>query len=161
MIVAAFIGSPAMNLFEAQLSPDGQSLQLGSSALPADAVLKRAPGLRAYAGRTVVIGLRAEDLELTADGSVPAIAGTIDLVEALGSELLVHFSSDAKRARPALPAGSDNSDENLPEAEVSGKDGWVARLAARTSVRLGEAVRLAPDLSRMHCFDPVSGDAIR
>lgn len=117
------------------------------------------PGLRSYSGRSFVIGLRAEDMEPTADPAVPAIVGVIDLVEALGSELLVHFSADAKRARPVV-AASAGSDENLPETELSGKDGWVARLGARTPVRIGETVRLKPDLSRLHCFDPVSGDAI-
>jgi multiple sugar transport system ATP-binding protein len=160
LIVAAFIGSPAMNLFEAELSPDAQSLRIGSNRLPAEAALERAPGLRAYAGKTFVIGLRPEELALAADDGTPGIAGTIDLIEALGAELLVHFSSDAKRARPAV-AADDQSYENLPEAEVSDKNGWVARLGARTAVVTGERVRLVPDLSRLHCFDPVSGDAIR
>ncbi len=159
LIVAAFIGSPSMNLFEAQLSADCQSLTLGSNMLAADAALTRAPGLRAYAGRTFVLGLRPEDLAIASDDGVPGITGDIDLIEALGSELLVHFSSDAKRARPAVLAEIDGED-NLPEAEVSGKDGWVARLGAREAVRAGEQVRFAPDLGHMHCFDPVSGDAI-
>jgi len=160
LIVAAFIGSPSMNLFEAQLSSDGQNLKVGSNLLGADAALTHTPGLRAYAGKTFVIGLRPEDMELATDRNVPAIAGVIDLIEALGSELLVHFSSDAKRTRPVV-AASVESEEDLPEAEVSAKDGWVARLGARTPVKPGEQVRMVPDLSRLHCFDPVSGDAIR
>ncbi len=160
LIVAAFIGSPSMNLFEAQLSSDGQNLKVGSNLLAADAALKRTPGLRAYAGKTFVIGLRPEDMALATDPNVPAIAGEVDLIEALGSELLVHFSSDAKRTRPVVAASAD-SEENLPEAEVSAKDGWVARLGARTAVKPGEQVRMVPDLTRLHCFDPVSGDAIR
>jgi multiple sugar transport system ATP-binding protein len=132
MIVAAFIGSPAMNLFKATLSADGHTLQVGSSVLPAGPVLERCSGLRAYAGRELVIGLRAEDLEPTVEEAAPAIVGVVDLVEALGSELLVHFSSDAKRARPALSPSADDDGEELPEAEVSGRDGWVARLPART-----------------------------
>jgi multiple sugar transport system ATP-binding protein len=160
LVVAAFIGSPSMNLFEAQLSADGETLQVGSNTLPAAAALKRIPGLQAYAGRLFVIGLRPEDLSLTADQQTPGIAGTVELIEALGSELLVHFSSDAKRARPAVAAKAD-SEEYLPEAEVSGGDGWVARLPTRTPVKAGDSVRLTPDLSRLHCFDPVSGDAIR
>jgi multiple sugar transport system ATP-binding protein len=160
LTVAAFIGSPSMNLFEAQLAADGQSLQVGSNVLAAGAALQRAPGLQAYVGRSFVLGLRPEELELAADDSAPAIAGEIDLIEALGSELLVHFSADAKRVRPAVAVSAD-SDENLPETEVSGRDGWVARLGARTPVKPGDAVRMVPDLSRLHCFDPVSGDAIR
>jgi multiple sugar transport system ATP-binding protein len=160
LTVAAFIGSPSMNLFEAQLSSDAQTLQLGSNVLPVGAALDHIPSLRAYAGRTFVIGLRPEDMELASDDSVPAIAGVIDLIEALGSELLVHFSSDAKRVRPAVAVSVD-SDEDLPETEVSGRDGWVARLGARTPVKPGDTVRLVPDLGRLHCFDPASGDTIR
>jgi multiple sugar transport system ATP-binding protein len=160
LVVAAFIGSPSMNLFEAQLSADCQSLQVGSSVMAATPVLERVPSLRGYAGRSVVIGLRPEDMELATDDGTPAIVGVVELIEALGSELLVHFSSDAKRARPAVAVDED-SEEYLPETEVSGKDGWVARLAARTPVRAGETVRLVPDLGRLHCFDPESGDAIR
>jgi multiple sugar transport system ATP-binding protein len=159
LVVAAFIGSPSMNLFEAQLSADGETFQVGSSALPAAAVLQRVPALKAYAGQTLVIGLRPEDLAIAGDDRTPAVVGVVELIEALGSELLVHFSSDAKRARPASATRTD-SDEYLPEAEVSGGDSWVARLAARTPVKAGETVRFIPDLSRLHCFDPVSGDAI-
>jgi multiple sugar transport system ATP-binding protein len=160
LIVAAFIGSPSMNLFEAELAADGETLRLGSNVLAAGAAVQAVRGLCAYAGRRVVIGLRPEDMELAADDSVPAVAGVIDLVEALGSDLLVHFTSDAKRVRPAAVVDTDG-DEVLPEAEVSSQDQWVARLAARAPVRLGDAVRLAPDLTRLHFFDPVSGDAIR
>ena len=156
LTVAAFIGSPSMNLFEAELSADAQSLKIGSSTLPADAALKRAPGLGKYAGRTFVIGLRPEDLAL-ADDYAPAITGVIDLIEALGSEQLIYFSSDAKSARPTAIA---DSEESLPDAEVSGKNSWVARLGARVAMRTGENVRFVPDLRRAHCFVPVSGDAI-
>jgi multiple sugar transport system ATP-binding protein len=160
LVVAAFIGSPSMNLFEAELSADAETLQVGSNALPAAAALRRTPSLRAYAGRHVIIGLRPEDLKLAADDSTPAIGGVIELIEALGSELLVHFSSDAKRTRPAVAVSAD-SEDYLPETEVSGRDGWVARLGSRTPVKAGEAVRFAPDLSQLHCFDPGSGDTIR
>jgi multiple sugar transport system ATP-binding protein len=160
MVVAAFIGSPSMNLFEAELSADAGILQVGSSALPASAALQHTPSLRAYAGRHVIIGLRPEDMGLAADDGTPAIAGEIELIEALGSEQLVHFSSDAKRARPAVAVSAD-SEEYLPETEVSGGDSWVARLGSRTPVKAGQAVRFAPDLNQLHCFDPASGDAIR
>ena len=160
LVVAAFIGSPSMNLFEAELSSDAQTLRVGSSALPAAEALKRAPGLRAFAGRTLVIGLRPEDLALASDEGGPAIAGQIELIEALGSELLVHFSSDARRTRPAVTVSAD-SDDYLPETEVSGGDSWVARLGARTPVKAGARVRFTPDMSLLHCFDPVSGEAIR
>ncbi len=72
----------------------------------------------------------------------------------------MHFSSDARRTRPAVTVSAD-SDDYLPETEVSGGDSWVARLGARTPVKAGERVRFTPDMSLLHCFDPVSGEAIR
>ena len=54
----------------------------------------------AYASRTVIIGLRPQDLPAAADGHIgPALAGDVDLVEALGAELMVHFTIDARRFR--------------------------------------------------------------
>jgi len=50
LFVAAFIGSPAMNLFEATISEDGSLLQLGSQRLPLGAALSKVPSLRSYAG---------------------------------------------------------------------------------------------------------------
>ena len=68
---------------------------------------RRQPGsaahswLTAYASRTVIIGLRPKDLPAAADGCIgPALAGDVDLVEALGAELTVHFTIDARQIRP-------------------------------------------------------------
>ena len=100
LFVAAFIGSPAMNLFEAVLSQDARSVQIGTQVirLP-DAVHKIRPKVAAYAGRSVVVGLRPEDLP-AAEGEVgpgDRLHAEVVLVESLGSELLVHFSIDAER----------------------------------------------------------------
>src|SRR5690606_8703205 len=106
LFVAGFIGSPAMNLFEATLERDdgGLAVRLGSQRLPVpDDVLGHRPGLRAYEGRTIVLGIRPEDMEdaaLLADAPTDRrIRATVGLREALGSDVLVHFELDA---RPAL-----------------------------------------------------------
>ena len=110
VFVAAFIGSPSMNLYEAPLELDGQARRWCSATSdwpsPAE-TLERRPGLRGYDGRRVVVGIRPEDFE---DAAVvrgaPAdrrIKATVRLVEALGSELMVHFGVDAKRSTPVTP----------------------------------------------------------
>jgi multiple sugar transport system ATP-binding protein len=160
LTVAAFIGSPPMNLFEAELAANGSGeLRVGTDTLRIGASPRATAALAGRAGSTVVVGVRPEDLEIAADDHVPAIVGQIELVEALGSELLVHFSSDVKRIRPAGVA-ADTEDE-LPDAEVSVRDKLVARLAPRSSVRAGDTVRLAPDAEQLHFFDPETGEAIR
>jgi multiple sugar transport system ATP-binding protein len=160
LTVAAFIGSPPMNLFEAELAADGSgALRVGADTLALVPSAKAAAALADRAGTKVVVGVRPEDLEIARDDRAPALAGQIELVEALGSELLVHFSSDANRIRPAAVAAE--TEEELPDAEVSARDKLVARLAPRSDVRPGDRVRLTPDAAQMHFFDPASGEAIR
>ncbi|MGA1438018.1 MAG: ABC transporter ATP-binding protein, partial [Ilumatobacteraceae bacterium] len=114
VFVAAFIGSPSMNLFAATLSVDGDSamLTLGSQQLTlSDEVLKSRPALREYAGRTLVVGIRPEDLEDAAEAPhIPEsqrLSVPIKLIEALGSELMVHFSIDAATVDSGDPDALD------------------------------------------------------
>ncbi|MGH2910292.1 MAG: ABC transporter ATP-binding protein [Solirubrobacteraceae bacterium] len=154
--VAAFIGSPAMNLFEATLSADGGDLRIGTETLAVDPADLPAEA-RAAGERPVIFGVRPEDLRIAGDGD-PALPGTVELVEALGSELLVHMDTSAHRARlPEL--GGD--DELPPEAEVSGRGRFVARLEPRARVRDGDTLTLTPDPARMHLFDPATGRRLR
>jgi multiple sugar transport system ATP-binding protein len=147
--VASFIGSPAMNLYEGSLAERATSLKLGtqSIALP-DALLSRRPGLARYAGRGVAVGIRPEDLSLATGESPAVLDSRVEVVEALGSELLVHFSLDATR----IDAVADS------ELAISGEG--VARLDPRSSVEPGKRARLALDPARLHFFDRDSGVAI-
>src|SRR5665213_2343754 len=89
VFVAAFIGSPAMNLFEASLSEDGTLLQIGSQALAiGESVYRHRPGLAAFRGKRVVVGLRAEDLPVLASDhhSETVMKAHVETVEAIGSE---------------------------------------------------------------------------
>ncbi|HEX5583041.1 sn-glycerol-3-phosphate ABC transporter ATP-binding protein UgpC, partial [Gaiella sp.] len=105
LFVASFIGSPPMNLYEAAISgpADGLVLSLGSQrlALPA-AVGRRRPELAAGGPRTLVVGIRPEHLTVASDGSANperTLAADVELVESLGNESLVHFSTDARTVR--------------------------------------------------------------
>ena len=153
MFVAAFIGSPAMNLFDATVDSGANSLRLGSQriALP-KAVRMARPGLLAYAGRAVVIGLRPEHLTAT-NGPDPdcTIEADVDLVEALGNELQVHFTIDARRV---LGEGAIEVEEVIQSGE------GVARVDPRALVKPGARALFQIDTERMQFFDADTGLAI-
>src|ERR1700761_7017864 len=101
LFVASFIGSPSMNLYEAGLESDAVVGGSQRIALPRVAGLAERDGLGAYRGRKVIVGIRPEHLVLEgSEGAGPAgLAVEVRLVEALGSEQLVHFRVDAAQVR--------------------------------------------------------------
>ncbi len=148
LFVAGFIGSPAMNLFEATLHVgDGApAVEFGGCrlAVPAE-VFDVRPGLRAYDGRTVALGIRPEDMEdasLVSDAPADRrIAALVELVEALGSDVVVHFTIHAD------PALTDDVKELALDidpiaAELEGgHTNVVARLSPRDACAQGRADR--------------------
>ncbi len=156
IFVAAFIGSPAMNLYGASLGEGARSVRLGSQelALPENVAWQR-PALRGYAGQQIVAGLRPEHLPADNAGSTgPKLVGDVELVEALGSEQVVHFTIDAKRI---LAEGAVDKDE---AAVVKSGEG-VARVAAKTPVKPGDKLTFAVSVEDMQFFDEATGAAIR
>jgi multiple sugar transport system ATP-binding protein len=170
LFVAGFIGSPAMNLVHGTLSEtDGAlTLAVGSQKLRLDAgVFGTRPALRRYVGRGVVVGVRPEDMEDAALGSPPegsTLRSTADLVEAMGSDVLVHFGLDA---------GMVDTDDTKELARDMGTDVlgalqvgeerrtvMVGRFNPRTRVREGEPVTVQVATDRLHFFDPETGLSI-
>ena len=103
LFVGGFIGSPAMNMLEVTLQRENGSLvaQAGSQKISlGDETLSARPGLRAYEGRNVILGIRPEDLEdASLEPDTPAsrrLRGRVELTEALGSELMTHFAVDTR-----------------------------------------------------------------
>ncbi len=151
VFVAAFIGSPSMNLFEAQLAlnGDGGSVKLAgqSLALAPEAVAAR-PALRNYDGKKIVIGIRPEDFEDVAlasnvrEGAV--LKSQVHLIEALGSELMVHFQVDAETVDSGDP-------DAVEEAGVTANT--VGRFHPRSRVKIGETIEIAVSTENMHFFD--------
>jgi multiple sugar transport system ATP-binding protein len=149
MFVAAFIGSPAMNLYEARLGDRAQTLSLGSQTVELPEATRIAhPQLAAFSGQPIVIGLRPEHLTIHDGGAGKnaLLAADVELVEALGSELLVHFTIDAPRV---VAEGAVDEDEQL----IPGGEG-VARVDPRSAVKPGDRLRFVVDVERMHFFDP-------
>ena len=154
IFVAAFIGSPAMNLYEATVGDGARSVKLGSQdiVLPQSVEVAHA-GLASYAGRKIVLGLRPEHMPAAGNGTGPTLTGDVDLVEALGSELVVHFTIDARRIRAE---GATNEDA---EAVTEAGEG-VARVDPKAPVKAHERFTFAIDADGMQFFDPDTGAAI-
>jgi multiple sugar transport system ATP-binding protein len=160
VFVAAFIGSPSMNLYESQVTLNGDnSVQLGSQRVAlAPESLEKYPALRNYDGQEVVVGIRPEDFE---DAAVATgapedrrIKATVRLVEALGSELMVHFElGDAKRVNSGDP---DAPEELLGEGVANA----VARFSPRSRVQVDREVEISVACENLHFFDTKSFQAI-
>jgi multiple sugar transport system ATP-binding protein len=150
LFVAAFIGSPAMNLVEAEV--DDGSLSFGGLRIPL------APGTMPPpdAPRRLVVGIRPEafDDAAFADPSLPQLDVDVAVVEELGAETHVIFPLDAAPVDVTeVREAAGDEDALLATDRVS----FTARVDARTSARPGATLRLAVDPSRFHFFDPASG----
>jgi len=170
IFVAGFIGSPAMNMVEAELaSTDGQLVAtMGDQQLTVDEeALAGHPALRSYAGKKVILGIRPEHLEdaaLVPDAPTDRrLRGNVELREALGSEIMAHVSI---QATPALTEDVRELAQDLDAVAVQGlEDGGgratvVGRFGARSHVRVGEEIDLAVDTRALHFFDPETGAGI-
>ena len=172
LFVAGFIGSPAMNLVDAKLTGSGDALvvEVGGFRLPVPSeVVATRPDLRKYADRLVVLGIRPEDMEdasLVADAPADRrISSTVDLREALGSDVVVHFTIAAPAAMTddvkelAVDVGTEALEHVQKQAE-GGQSTMLARLNPRTKVRTGDPIELVVDTDRLHFFDPDNGSGI-
>jgi multiple sugar transport system ATP-binding protein len=167
--VAGFIGSPAMNLVEATLARANGTVTatLGSQTLSlTDETLSVRPALKQYDGRMVVLGIRPEDLEDAALApDTPRgqeLRGDVTLTEALGAEIMVHFTMDAKPAvtDDVRELAADAGDDRLGEREEQAHAALVGRFGARSRVRAGQTVEVAVDSRALHFFDPETGMGI-
>jgi multiple sugar transport system ATP-binding protein len=173
LFVAAFIGSPSMNLLEGSIVRDGDQLSalLGEHRLPIpSSLLDARPGLSGYEGRDVVVGIRPEHLSDSAlaaarpeDGRLNAF---VELRESLGSAVLAHLRVAVKPAlteetRVAVADVDDAAIEALERQADEGQSLVVASFDARSRVRVGDRVDVVVATDRLHFFDPDTGLAIR
>ncbi len=153
LFVAAFIGSPQMNLLRGryETGDGGGTLRLGSATI----TLTQPPAILAdYNGRDVAVGLRPEHLSevASADGD-NVIRGKVTVREGLGSEVILHLEVDAD--------GVDTEAvRDAMEGEKAGQTMSV-RLPPTTQLKVDETAYLAVNPSQLHLFDLESGLAIR
>jgi multiple sugar transport system ATP-binding protein len=162
--VASFIGSPAINLVESELARSNGHLEvsLGEHKLIVDdQVARNRSGLEGYVDKKIILGIRPEDFE---DASIESgappdrrIKVTADLTEPLGSEVLVHFSTEATAVTSSAAAADVGEDAEVHLGEEEGvSTRLVARVSPKSRIALGQEVELAVDTTRLYFFDPES-----
>lgn len=151
VFVAAFIGSPSMNLYDATLH--GSMLTLGSNSFQIpDRVFQERPNLVGSSNRRVIIGIRPEHMNDAAlKPSSAEISAPVTLVEALGSESMVHLNIDA----PWVDAGDPDAVQDIADEKAA-----VARFSSKSTVRVGDNARISIDAEEIHFFDPDSRASI-
>jgi multiple sugar transport system ATP-binding protein len=163
MFVAGFIGTPAMNLLEADVEVNsGVSVSFGGATFPVpDEALAAYPGVRGYGGRRVVAGLRSQHFHPASERpELPTLMGEVELVEALGGESIVHFKIDAFAIRPA-------HHEELGEVPVSdegvvaARPNLVAQFPSHVTLQISENVPIAVEAARLHFFEGDTGEPLR
>lgn len=132
--VAGFIGSPAMNFAEVTVGEESGNVVVTNPGLRLTIPPARAERLRAYKGQTMTMGVRPEDLMLAADGRGQRFKAIVDVVEPLGSEILL----DVK----------------------VGPHVMVARVEPTMRARVHDSIELAVDPERLHFFDAKTEAAI-
>jgi multiple sugar transport system ATP-binding protein len=158
LFVAGFIGSPAMNLVEAQLveADGGVVARFGPHELPVPADAR----VRARAGSTVALGIRPEDIRSSGPGAPLDV--TVDIKEDMGAEVYLHFAVDAP------PVTADELRELVGDEALEAADEqthhhgspFVARVERGTEAREGEKARLSVDTGRLHFFDLETGETL-
>ena len=170
LFVGGFIGSPAMNMVEATLERvnGGLSAELGSQRIAlGEETLSARPALKAFEGRKVILGIRPEDLEDAAlESDAPddrRLRGKVELREALGAEIMVHFTVDAPPAltEDVRELAQDVGDERAVQQEEGvSETSMVGRFGARSQVKEGETADVVVDTRALHFFDPDTGTGI-
>jgi multiple sugar transport system ATP-binding protein len=150
LFVAAFIGSPAMNLVEARI--EGNEVSFGQFRVPIDP--RRRPSGEP---RDVVLGIRPESFEdaAFAPSGLPTIEISVAVLEELGADSHAFFRVDAPRITAEM---LEARDEATLLAEPTAL--FSARVDPKTGARVGEPLELAVDPSAFHFFARDSGKAL-
>jgi len=158
VFVAAFIGSPSMNLVEGTLRKEGEAytVSIGSQSLAVPQALISSK-IDGYVDEPVVVGFRPEDLD---DAAVypehptdQRLHATIDVREALGAETLMHFKIDA----PAVDSGDPDALDELGDHDHAR---ITARFTPKTQAKVGDEVEVIVDVTALHFFDRATHLAI-
>jgi multiple sugar transport system ATP-binding protein len=157
LFVAAFIGSPSMNLVEARVA-DG-AISFAGYTLPL-----AASSAMAGERRQVILGIRPTDFSVAsaANEEQPRMAVVPSVIEDLGAETHLIFPVDAPRvATDAVRAAADveGDDEGTLLADDA-RAQFTARIDARSTFSSGTAVELAVDTAGLHFFDPETGSVL-
>jgi multiple sugar transport system ATP-binding protein len=153
LFVAAFIGSPAMNLVEATIEDD--KVVFGQFRVPLDPARR----LASAPLRRVVLGIRPEAFTAAeqASDSLPRLQVDVEVVEELGSDAHVFFPVDAPSITSEILEASDDQATLLADAKAL----FNARVSPGAAAAVGRRLSLAVDPARFHFFDASTGASLR
>ena len=164
LFVAAFIGSPAMNLVNASVegTPDRPVLHFAGHTLAVDrAAIERYPRLPDRIGSSVIVGLRPEHFVMEGDADLPddqKLTLRVDLAEAMGAEVHIHAHLDLP---PVEVEGAPIIEDEEVDDLMPSVTNIIARVEGIHTVHEDEDVRLAVKTHLAHFFDPANGDPLR
>jgi multiple sugar transport system ATP-binding protein len=167
MFVAGFIGTPPMNLLQAQVQSQNGSVALTvgpQSLMLSDETLSRYPGIRNATGKSIVLGMRSDDLYPAANRpDLPTLTASLELLEALGSETVAHLKVDAEVLRVHGAHSDEEPEEEEGEGVTATRPNLVAKFSAREAMgmKLHDDVPIAVDVANVHVFDAESGAPLR
>jgi multiple sugar transport system ATP-binding protein len=156
LFVAAFIGSPSMNLVHADLQDGVLSFVGARVPLAPDHALASAHG-------RYILGIRPSDMQRLPEGAPKQddeLIAKIEAVEDLGSEVIVHFGLDAERVQTEAVTAAKDEEGDYALIVDDSSTRFAARLAGGDPVRIGESLRLALPADRLYLFDLESGAAL-
>jgi multiple sugar transport system ATP-binding protein len=155
LFVAAFIGSPAMNLVRARVNG---AVEFGRYTVPLPESTDRA---RLPTGE-VILGVRPEAFEdvAFASGDLPQLEVRVEVLEELGSDAYVFFEVDAQQV--VVEDAMSDEEEDIAGLLAAAQDRalFAARVDSRTKARVGQTMRLAVDPSRFYFFSPATGESL-
>jgi len=139
LFVAGFIGSPAMNFFDARLKKDGSNIYIDAGSFQIKIPENRADVYMPHEGKDVIFGLRPEDIydpKYEAPDIIgEQVEGLVEVTELMGNEIFVFIKS--------------------------GEHDYVARVDPRTTFAMGDKVKITFNMGNMHIFDKETEQAIR
>jgi multiple sugar transport system ATP-binding protein len=153
VFVAAFMGSPPMNLVAGEVH-EGQLRIAGVEVALANGVRRDGP---------VIAGIRPTDLDPDGASELPRLRAELEVVERLGTESHVIFPIDAPKLSGAAAEAADEATEES-DATLLADDNrarFTARVEGRRRFTPGEVVEFAVPPDALHLFDPETGEAIR
>jgi multiple sugar transport system ATP-binding protein len=138
LFVAGFIGSPAMNFFDATLKDDNGTLVAETGAFKLSIPAKQAEVYKDHVGQKVIIGIRPEDIhdvDYQPPGIVPAVVeANVDVVEQMGNEMVVYLESEGKS--------------------------FISRMDPRTQARVGNRMGVTFNMENVHIFDATTEQSL-
>mgnify|MGYP001284059188 FL=1 len=163
IFVAGFIGSPSMNFVYADVKLSGDIAELSFANETIKCSGEHSKKLKKVDGKQIVLGIRPEAFEdsLYAKDSeyTESISIKVTLLEQLGSDSYIHFYKDLK---PVQTEAIEEilADEGEDITVLGDETKFIARINPNSTVQEGEEINLSIDPSKLHFFDPDSGNAL-